>query len=194
LYNTLSTQLNSTRQWNNVCWLLLRDINSLSLSYNFEVIDCIWTVKMWEHTHSHTECYSWTCSNVKRENQWNVENWYNLIENRELQFMFELSWVELSWQNSTEYCIVLCVSNKVYTREVWCLKISLFFLKRVDRFFTFSFVLISLFFSLFFLFNFLTFFRKFWREAFSSCWKRRFVCLWVKWRVSFVLNYKKKIS
>jgi hypothetical protein len=77
-----------------MCWMLIRNTNS----YNFEVIGCIWTERMWELTiHEHT-CVE-MCRERGRESQWNVENWYNLIEvNRENCNCC------LNWQN--EYFIV----------------------------------------------------------------------------------------
>jgi hypothetical protein len=122
LYNSLSTQLNNETMCVD-CWLEISTLSLSLLSSNIEVIGCIWTVRIWEHTHTHTHwIYAWThvwkCVERERVNQSNVENGYNLIEiNWELQLMF----VESSWQNDTESALLsVCVFQLKLTWEWVC--------------------------------------------------------------------------
>jgi hypothetical protein len=120
---TTLSQLNSIQQWNNVCWLLIRNINTLSLSYDIDVIGCIWTVRMWELTHTltHTE-YMHEHVEICWESQSNVESWYNLIEIERIAIEM------LSWQNdtvSTLLSIRVFELRSLHKREIYqFLKIS----------------------------------------------------------------------
>jgi hypothetical protein len=90
--------------------------NSNFFSFNIEVIDCIWTGRMWEHTHTHSHTLNrfmntcvWKCE--EKESQSNVENRYNLIEIERIAIDV---WVELrKW-----YCeYFICVSIEKLTQK-----------------------------------------------------------------------------
>jgi hypothetical protein len=114
---TTLSQLNSTQQWNNVCVDCWLEISNLFLSHTTLKWLIVFEMRMWEHTftHSHSlnmfmNTHVWKCV----ESEWNVENGYNLIENWELQLMF----VELNWQNDTEYFILsVCFNWETYTKR-----------------------------------------------------------------------------